>query len=226
MPRTRCPATADGSAASRCSSGVGSGPRRSVIRRSRPPSRLPVRPLDTPASPGRARPLGRTPLGVPLRRTLCSLGCLAAAADRLASGPAGALSCPPRSLARVRDDRSGAFADVFDGGAGARADVLGGGAGARADVLDGGAGARADVLDRRAGALADVLDRRAGALEDVLDRRPRTLAQLADSLPGTAADVLDGRPDACGELLEYPWVSIDRGQHAIQDPGDVVEPHL
>src|SRR5215213_9393634 len=215
MPRTRCPATADGSAASRCSSGVGSGPRRSVIRRSRPPSRLPVRPLDTPASPGRARPLGRTPLGVPLRRTLCSLGCLAAAADRLASGPAGALSCPPRSLARVRDDRSGAFADVFDGGAGALADVLDGGAGALADLLDGGAGARADVLDGGAGARADVLDRRAGARADVLDRRA-----------GARADVLDGRPDACGELLEYPWVSIDRGQHAIQDPGDVVEPHL
>ena len=88
-----------------------------------------------------------------------------------------------------------------------------------ADLINGTAGALADVLHGATSALADVLDRPLGAFSNILDGVARASSDLADALAGPCADLFERLPDA----LEQLRIAIERGQHAVDDRGDVVE---
>src|ERR1700754_2456719 len=68
------------------------------------------------------------------------------------------------------------------------------------------------------GASADLRQCALGALAALLDR----LAGLAEQVAGAFAHLLDGVADAFEQL----GVAVKRGQHALEDQGDVVEPRL
>ena len=157
------------------------------------------------------------------------------------------------ALADVLDGRAGAFADVLHGLAGALdaspapsptsstapgalADILDSGSGALADVLDGGAGAFADVLDggtapsptssTRPGAFADVLDREPAPSPTSSTAEPAPSPSSPTALPAPWPTSSTALPEALGDVLEDLRVAVDRRQDAIDDPRDVVEPHL
>ena len=71
-----------------------------------------------------------------------------------------------------------------------------------------------------AGSLADVLDRSLGAFADVFDGAAGALAELADGPAGALADRFEG----VGDALQHLRVAVERGQDAVDDRGDVVEP--
>jgi hypothetical protein len=74
--------------------------------------------------------------------------------------------------------------------------------------------------------VADVLHGGPGAPADVLESPSRARTQLADRLAGSATDVLHGGPDAPRQLVQDLRTAIERGEHPVDDPCDVVEAYL
>ncbi|HEX3172782.1 MAG TPA: hypothetical protein VHQ43_01015 [Solirubrobacterales bacterium] len=100
---------------------------------------------------------------------------------------------------------------------------------ALSDTLERLAGPLTDLADRLAGTFADlarglpsalpnVLHRPLGSFADLLDR----LAGLADEMASTLAYLLGGMADPFEQLR----IAIQRGQHSLENQGDVVEPRL
>jgi hypothetical protein len=87
-----------------------------------------------------------------------------------------------------------------------------------ADLSDSLARPFANLTDRLAGTLADALHRALGSFADILD----CLASLPDEVPSALACLL-GR---MSNPFEQLGVAVERGQHPLEDQGDVVEPRL
>jgi hypothetical protein len=91
-------------------------------------------------------------------------------------------------------------------------------AGAFSDLTYGLLSSFADLAGGLTGALANVLHRAFGAFANLIDG----LAGLADEITRAFANVFNGVTDPFKQL----GVAVERGQHALEDQSDIVEPGL
>jgi hypothetical protein len=140
------------------------------------------------------------------------------ALDTLLSAVADSLNGTLRSLADSLNATLGALTKPFDPSLGALADSLDSSLGALAESLDSSLGAASDSRDSLPGPLAYIRDRGLGPLSCALDYVPRICEQVVRATAHISQCLADA--------LQQLGITVERGQDAPEDPGDVMQPHL